>query len=121
MSSPVFEVEATARVKQTAELMNENHIGSLLVKENDKYVGIITESDITRKVIAKGLDTNETLVSDIMTQPIISLDCHLPITKANAFMAEKRVRHLAITDEGQIVGILSVKDLVSFFANPRLR
>jgi signal-transduction protein with cAMP-binding, CBS, and nucleotidyltransferase domain len=56
-----------------------------------------------------------------MTQPIISLDCHLPVTEANAYMAKKKMRHLAITDNGKIVGMISVRDLVSFFANPRFR
>ena len=54
-------------------------------------------------------------------QPIITLDCHQPLTEANAFMAKKKVRHLPITENGKIVGMISVKDLVAFFANPRLR
>jgi CBS domain-containing protein len=54
-------------------------------------------------------------------QPIITLDCHLPVTDANAFMAKKKIRHLPVTENDKIVGMISVKDLVSFFANPRLR
>ena len=79
------------------------------------------EKVATRKVLVQGLCPNTSRVSEIMTQPIISLDCHLPVTEANAYMAKKKMRHLAITDNGKIVGMISVRDLVSFFANPRFR
>jgi signal-transduction protein with cAMP-binding, CBS, and nucleotidyltransferase domain len=121
MSSPIISVNVTSTIKDTAQLLSEKNIGSLLVEENDAYIGIVTETDLTRKVLGKGLNPDTTKVSEIMVQPIISLDCHLPITKANSFMAEKKIRHLAITDNNKIVGMISVKDLVAFFANPRLR
>jgi CBS domain-containing protein len=102
--------------------MHEKNIGSLLVKENDEYIGIVTETDLTRKVLGGGLDPKTIKVTAVMTaQPIITLDCHQPLTEANAFMAKKKVRHLPITENDKIVGMISVKDLVAFFANPRLR
>ncbi len=121
MSSPVLSLNSAATVKEAAKMMDENNLGSLLVKGNDDYEGIITESDLTRKVIGKGLNPETTQVTLVMSQPIYSLDCHQPVTEANSFMAQKKIRHLAITDNGKIVGMLSVRDLVSFFANPRLR
>lgn len=121
MSSPVLSVDSSATVREAAKMMDENHLGSLLVKGNGVYEGIVTETDLTRRVIGKGLDPETTEITAVMSQPILSLDCHRPVTEANSFMAQKKVRHLAITDKGEIVGILSVRDLVSFFANPRLR
>jgi CBS domain-containing protein len=121
MSFPVISVNADFTVKETALLMHEKNIGSVLVEENSIYVGIATETDLTRKVFVQGLCPNTTRVSEVMTQPIVSLDCHLAVTRANAYMAEKKVRHLVITDNEKIVGIISVRDLVSFFANPRFR
>jgi signal-transduction protein with cAMP-binding, CBS, and nucleotidyltransferase domain len=121
MSYPVINVDAAFTVKETAQLMHDKNIGSVLVEENSEYVGIVTETDLTRKVLVQGLCPNTSRVSEIMTQPIISLDCHLPVTEANAYMAKKKMRHLAITDNGKIVGMISVRDLVSFFANPRFR
>ena len=121
MSYPVINVDAAFTVKETAQLMHDKNIGSVLVEENSEYVGIVTEKDLTRKVLVQGLCPNTSRVSEIMTQPIISLDCHLPVTEANAYMAKKNMRHLAITDNGKIVGMISVRDLVSFFANPRFR
>ena len=121
MSYPVINVDAACTVKETAQLMHDKNIGSVLVEENSEYVGIVTETDLTRKVLLQDLCPNTSRVSEIMTQPIISLDCHLPVTEANAYMAKKKMRHLAITDNGKIVGMISVRDLVSFFANPRFR
>jgi signal-transduction protein with cAMP-binding, CBS, and nucleotidyltransferase domain len=121
MSSPIISVNLASTIKETAQFLSEKKIGCVLVEENDEFVGILTETDLTRKVLGQGLDPDTTKVSEIMTQPIISLDCRLPITKANAYMAEKKIRHLAITDNDKIVGMISVKDLVAFFANPRLR
>ncbi|MGV7222240.1 MAG: CBS domain-containing protein [Nitrospinales bacterium] len=121
MSSPIICVNAAFTIKETAQFLSEKNIGSVLVEENGAYVGIVTELDLTHKVLGKGLNPDTTKVSEVMVQPIISLDCHLPITKANSFMAEKKIRHLVITDNDKIVGLISVKDLVAFFANPRLR
>lgn len=121
MSSPVISVDAAFTVKETAQLMHDKNIGLVVVEKNSEYVGIVTETDLTRKVLLQDLCPNTSRVSEIMTQPIISLDCHLPVTEANAYMARKKMRHLAITDNGKIVGMISVRDLVSFFANPRFR
>ena len=121
MSTPVLSVDSQATVLSVTEMKGKKDVGSMLVKENGKYVGIITERDLTRKVLAKKLDPQVTKVSEVMSQPIISLPGDRPVTEANQFMAEQRIRHLAITEKGDIVGMLSVRDLVSFFANPRLR
>jgi signal-transduction protein with cAMP-binding, CBS, and nucleotidyltransferase domain len=96
--------------------MVAHNIGSVLVKEFEEYVGIVTETDLTRKVLGKGLNAESTPVSEIMTSPILSLDCYLPVEEANRFMHKNKIRHLAVTEEEKIVGILSVKDLVSYFS-----
>lgn len=122
MSATIISVGPEFTVQQTAQFMQEKNIGSVLVKENEEFIGIITETDLSRKVLGGGLDPISTKVTDVMTpQPIITLDCHEPVTEANAFMAKKKIRHLPVTEDGKIVGMVSVKDLVAFFANPRLR
>ena len=122
MSPTVISVESDTTVQDAAQFMHEKNIGSVLIKEKDEYIGIVTETDLTRKVLGGGLDPKTTKVTAVMTsQPIITLDCHLPVTEANAYMAKKKIRHLPVTENDKIVGMISVKDLVSFFANPRLR
>jgi len=121
MSAPVFSIDCDTSILDVTRQMEAKNIGSTLVVENGEYVGIVTERDITRKVIAKNLDPKTAKVSAIMAQPILTLEGSEAITSANQFMAEHKIRHLAVTSEGKIVGMLSVKDLVGFFSNPRLR
>ena len=85
MSSTVLSVDSESTVQETVHYMHANNVGSVLIKEAGEYVGIVTETDLTHKVLGQGLSPDTTKVSEIMVQPIITLDCHLPITKANSF------------------------------------
>ena len=116
MISPILSIDLESSVQEAAQFMVAHNIGSVLVKEFEEYVGIATETDLTRKVLGKGLDAEATLVSEIMTSPILSLDCYLPVEEANRFMHKNKIRHLVHTEEEKIVGILSVKDLVAYFS-----
>ncbi len=121
MTSPVMNVPAETTIFEVPQLMAEKNIGSVLVKSGEEFVGIITERDLTRKIIGQGLDPKTTPVTETMSSPLITLDGDQPVTEANQFMAKHKIRHLAVTVEGKIEGIISVKDLVAFYANPRLR
>ncbi len=121
MVSPVLSIAPDASTKEAAQLMESKHIGSLLVKDGKNFVGIITETDLARKVVAQGLLDKNPKVSDVMTAPLQTIDCHEPIVDANQLMANKRIRHLAVTENDQVVGVLSVRDLIHYYANPRIR
>jgi len=121
MVSPVLSIASDAAAQEAAQLMESKHIGSLLVKEGETFVGIITETDLTRKMLAKGLQDKNPSVRDIMTAPLQTIDCHEPIVDANQLMANKRIRHIAVTENDEVVGMLSVKDLIHYYANPRMR
>ncbi|MCH6581076.1 MAG: CBS domain-containing protein [Nitrospinae bacterium] len=121
MASPVLSIAPDASTQEAAQIMESKHVGSLLVKDGDTYVGIVTETDLTRKIVARGLQDKNSKVSDIMTAPLQTIDCHEPIVDANQLMANKRIRHIAVTENDQVVGMLSVKDLIHYFANPRMR
>ena len=121
MSTPVQSVTKDSTILEVSQMMTERNIGSVLVKNGGEYIGIITERDLTRKVIGKGLDPKTTPVTETMSSPLITLDGTEPVTDANQFMAKHKIRHLAVTVEGKIQGIISVKDLIAFYANPRLR
>ncbi len=121
MVSPVLSIGPDAAAQEAAKLMESKHIGSLLVKEGETFVGIITETDLTRKMLAQGLQDKNPSVRDIMTAPLQTIDCHEPIVDANQLMANKRIRHIAVTENDQVVGMLSVKDLIHYYANPRMR
>jgi CBS domain-containing protein len=116
MSSPVFSIDNNSTVQEAAQYMRVSNVGSLLIKEFNDYVGIVTETDLTRKVVGGGLNPESTPISKIMTQPVQSMDRFLPIEEANNFMHKNKIRHLAVTEDEKIVGMLSIKDLVAYYA-----
>ncbi len=115
MSSPVLRIDSESSVQDAAILMEANHIGSLIVEEHGDDVGLISEKEMTQKILAKGGNPEEIEVSEIMA-PIKSMDRYLPIEEANQYMHDQKIRHLAVTEEDKIVGMLSVKDLVSYYS-----
>ena len=116
MSSPVFSIDHDSTVQEAAQYMRVSNVGSLLIKEFDDFVGIVTETDLTRKVVGGGLNPESTPISKIMTQPVQSMDRFLPIEEANNFMHKNKIRHLAVSEDEKIVGMLSIKDLVAYYA-----
>lgn len=108
-------IETIAReqtVLEAAKTMAEKRIGSLLVRENGEMVGIATETDLVRKVLAARLPASSTKVGAVMNAPLVQIDINRIIRDASQLMAEERIRHLAVTENGKIVGLLSVRDLV---------
>ncbi len=111
MSSPVISIDSELTVQEAAQQMHAKNIGALLVRVFEEYVGIITETDLARKVVALGLNLETTLVSSVMTKPLLSMDRYIPVEEAEEFMKKHKIRHLAVTEEDEVVGMLSVKDL----------
>ena len=116
MSSPVISIDSELTVQEAAQQMHAKNVGSVLVRIYDKYVGVLTETDLSRKVVSKRLDPETTMVSSVMTTPILTMDRYMPVKEAEEFMKKKNIRHLAVTEEDKIVGVLSVKDLVSCYS-----
>ena len=116
MNAPVLSIDHNSTVQEAAQYMRVSNVGSLLIKEFDDFVGIVTETDLTRKVVGGGLDPENTPIAKIMTQPVQSMDRFLPVEEANQFMHKNKIRHLAVTEDGKIVGMLSIKDLVAYYA-----
>ncbi|MBL7021439.1 MAG: CBS domain-containing protein [Nitrospinaceae bacterium] len=115
MSSPVLSVDSESSVQEAANYMSENDIGSVLISKLGEFVGMVTETNLARKVLGKALNAKTTTVSSIMSSPLLSLDRYLPVEEANQFMHKNKIRHLVVTEEDKVVGILSIKDLVSCF------
>lgn len=101
-------------LKQAAGQMHDQHIGSLLVKKGEEFSGIITETDVVRAVAERD-DVAGTPVVHVMSSPILTVEKKLSPHYARELMANKRIRHLAVTDDGKIVGILSARDLLAYF------
>ncbi len=99
-------------VLEAITLMADKTIGSLLIMENDELLGIVTERDYARKVIIKGRSSKTTLVSEIMTTGVFTSPSSETVNGCMGLMTEKRIRHLPIVEDDQVVGIVSIRDLV---------
>ncbi|MZG30191.1 MAG: CBS domain-containing protein [Nitrospinae bacterium] len=115
MSSPVLFIGSELKAKDGIAKMIKNNISSLLVKKNGKYVGILTKTDWVDMVIKEVCDPNTVKVSETMVNPIIKIDMNETMAKASSLFEERYIRHLAVTRNDEIVGILSVKDLEKYY------
>ena len=110
-------VHPDATLSEAAILMNNARVGALLVLNEGAYVGVVSESDLVRKAMAVGLQPDRVQVHTIMSSPVISIEIDRSAHEASELMSEKGIRHLAITDDSRIVGIISVRDLLRYFKN----
>jgi|Deesub1362A_J573_1020465.scaffolds.fasta_scaffold00023_72 CBS domain-containing protein len=110
MSKNVVSVDKSSSVLEAAKLMDKHNISSLLVVENKKPVGIITERDMVRKVILNNLDLNSR-VEKVMTSPVISIEADEDITKAAEILINKKIRRLPVVKDKKLVGIITETDI----------
>ena len=106
-------IDISGSVKDAAEKMLKKNIGSIVITENDKPVGIVTKSDLLARVIVECRDPRECPVKDIMSSPLISIDKKLPILEAMRVLRQKKVRRLLVRDGDEFVGIISEADLIN--------
>jgi CBS domain-containing protein len=105
-------IHPDASVFDALKLMAENDIGSLVVLEGDKLVGIITERHYARKIVLKGKTSPGTLVRDIMSTKVICARPDQSVEECMAVMTARAVRHLPVLEQGRLVGIVSIGDMV---------
>jgi len=99
-------------LKECAKEMLKNHVGAIIIKDDGKALGIITEQDIVRKVIAKGINPFKTKLKDVMEKNLISISPEKDIYEALMIMRDKNIRHLPVVDNGIMVGLLTLKDIL---------
>jgi CBS domain-containing protein len=110
-------VERDTDVQTAARIMRDRGIGSLFVTNGKEIVGILTDTDMVRRVVAAGADTHKTTVEQIMSAPIMTIEEGKTLLDANDLMAQTHLRHLGVTKDAKLVGMISVRDLVVFLTN----
>lgn len=110
--SDVWSINSHDSMFDAIKLMAEKEVGALLVMDDSKLVGIVTERDNARKMILKGKLSKQTSVKDIMTTNILCARLEQTVEECMALMTDKRVRHLPVLDGGRVVGLISMGDLV---------
>ncbi len=108
----VVSVPPDETIQNVARLMRKKHIGSVIVMEGDKIVGIFTERDLVNKVASDGVNTVKTAVSEHMTREPLTVDREEPLDKIFELLSRRRFRHVPITDDGKPVGMVSLSDFV---------
>ena len=108
----VWTVELDATVFEALSRMAEKEIGALMVMDGPRLVGIISERDYARKIVLLGRTSPNTLVKEIMTSHVVYTHLEQSIEECMALVTEKRIRHLPVIDEGKLVGVISIGDLV---------
>ncbi len=102
-------------IREVAKRMRDERVGALFVEQNGELVGIVTESDVVRRAVAEDLDLGSLRAQSIMTVPIVTIESIRTVQDAHDMMGDLGVRHLGVTEQGKLVGVVSVRDLLVYF------
>ena len=108
----VYTMAPTASAHEAVRLMIEKNIGALVVVESGQVVGLVSERDYTRKLVLMARSSQETLLRDIMSSPVMYVHPDQTSDQCMALMTENRLRHLPVMDGGRLIGLISIGDLV---------
>ena len=116
MSPDLRSVPQTATLREAGRLMQKWKTGSLLVTDSHAYVGFITDSLLARDVVANGLDANTTAVQACVRKPLVAIRGDRPLIEAVRLMKEQATRHLAVAQDGEIIGVISVSNILRYYS-----
>jgi len=116
MSLEIRSLSQDASLREAGQLMQKWKIGSLLVTDKQSYVGFITDSILAREVVANGLNPNTATVKTCMRTPLVAITGDRPIIEAVRMMKEQATRHLAVTQDGEIIGVISVSNVLRYYS-----
>ncbi len=113
-SGEILTTKPEDSVYDAIRLMGEKNIGALVAMENGEVVGVLSERDYSRKVVLQGRTSRDTRVGEIISRPAITVRSKDGIEKCMHLMTSNRIRHLPVVDDGRLVGLISMGDLVSW-------
>jgi CBS domain-containing protein len=109
----IVSIDETASVFDAIKLMADRGVGSLLVLDGPRLLGIVTERDYARKVILKGRSSETTEVREVMTTKTVTATTGQTVNECMTLMTEQRIRHLPVVEDGKVIGVISIGDLVN--------
>lgn len=109
----IYFVGPEQTVYDALEIMEEKNIGAVLVMESGEMVGIFSERDYARKGILRGRASRDTLIKEVMTSKVITVETEQKLQECMEIMSDKHIRHLPVTRNGELVGIISINDIVT--------
>ncbi len=115
MDESILSISAEASASEAAKKMRDSKLSSLIVIKSGENIGIVTETDLSRKIIAEELSPKETKVKFIMNRPIVSIDSDSTMMTAFVKMGSHNIRHLAVTEDDLIIGVLSINNFITYY------
>ncbi|MBA3964689.1 MAG: CBS domain-containing protein [Nitrospirales bacterium] len=116
MAKTVRSVSLDTTLREVGQCLQKWKIGSVLIQSGDEYLGYITETELTREVVASGTDPVTTTVKTCMREPLVTIETSDSIVEAVRLMKEKATRYLAVTESNRIVGVVSVSDIIRYYS-----
>ena len=110
--NPVWSLKPQDSVFEALKILSDHDVGALMVMDEGKLVGILSERDYTRKIALAGKASKETLVSDIMTSKVLTVSANTRAEDCMALMSQKKIRHLPVVDGDKVLGMISIRDLL---------
>jgi CBS domain-containing protein len=111
-SPKIISVSPLATVFDALKLLEESDVGALLVMDGDRLLGIFSERDYARRVVLQGKTSREALVQEVMTERVVCVQPNQTVAEAMTIMTEVRCRHLPVVEDGKLIGVVSIGDLV---------
>ena len=119
-SAEVFTVEASASVLDATRLMNAHKIGSLVVTDGGRIIGMFTERDVLSRIVVTEKAPSQVTVGEVMTTEVVCCEPQTPIDEAGRILKDRRIRHLPVCGEdGQLAGLISIGDINAYYASDR--
>jgi CBS domain-containing protein len=109
---PLWSLSPKDSVFDALQTLSDHDVGALVVLDQGKLVGVLSERDYTRKIALAGKSSKDTLVSEIMTSKVLTVDAHTRAEDCMALMSQKKIRHLPVMDGDKVLGMISIRDLL---------
>ncbi|MEM3640319.1 MAG: CBS domain-containing protein [Candidatus Bathyarchaeia archaeon] len=114
MVREVITIDENSTVKEAAEVMNKFEIGCLIAVRKGKAIGIVTERDLLKRVVAEAKDANKTKVKDVMSSPLVVVEPHMELEEAVKLMFQMKIKKLPVVDGKRLVGLITLTDIARF-------